>query len=42
MEGNISLFELFQDSFKELENANRISDLTIKKIELQQFGFTNN
>ena len=36
MEGNISLFELFQDSFKELENANRISDLTIKKIELQR------
>ena len=36
MEGNISLFELFQDSFKELENSNRISDLTIKKIELQR------
>ena len=34
MDENISLFELFQDSFKELENSNRISDLTIKKIEL--------
>ena len=36
MNSNISLFELFQDSFKELENSNRISDLTIKKIELQR------
>ena len=36
MDENISLFELFQDSFKELENSKRISELTIKKIQLQR------
>ena len=35
MDENISLFELFQDSFKELENSKRITELTIKKIQLQ-------